>query len=405
MQSIITRAGKQGPPLIMQSPHRGASQGNQLLRIRPARRGDPPHWDARRTEGPLLVRGYKRGEESTLGIQQGSLNRLISAVALSCKALTPVMKAFLVLCALVGISLGDVGYPYVPYVPYLQNVYHTQPAYHYLRSPNFAYKVDSYAFDHGYYRHAPVTYNPYVYHGAYVQAAPAYASSQYRSEGPFGEGAFGYTTHDQTHNAVRDAYGRVSGSYSYLSPEGKPLVFDYKADEHGFRVSSNALPKAPEVPDAPALEQPKQVDYTDEVKAAREAHFKAVEEAKAKTGHRRKRSVGYVSYAAPYVTPYAYPAVPRAYYAFPYTFPHYSPLVVRSYVAKKEEEEPAKVEKDDDKDKSNDDDNSKPEESKEENDGYPANTYPLRTYKVTTIKHKPLLYRAYTPHVVTYGYH
>ncbi|XP_076269447.1 larval cuticle protein LCP-22-like [Rhynchophorus ferrugineus] len=40
------------------------------------------------------------------------------------------------------------------------------------------------------------------------------------------------------------------GSYRYTSPEGRPIVVSYVADQNGFRPISSALPTPPPVPAA-----------------------------------------------------------------------------------------------------------------------------------------------------------
>ena len=42
----------------------------------------------------------------------------------------------------------------------------------------------------------------------------------------------------------------VQGSYSYTSPEGKPITVTYIADELGFRAEGNHLPTPPPIPEA-----------------------------------------------------------------------------------------------------------------------------------------------------------
>lgn len=41
----------------------------------------------------------------------------------------------------------------------------------------------------------------------------------------------------------------VQGSYSYTSPEGKPITVTYIADELGFRAEGNHLPTPPPIPE------------------------------------------------------------------------------------------------------------------------------------------------------------
>lgn len=41
----------------------------------------------------------------------------------------------------------------------------------------------------------------------------------------------------------------MQGSYSYTSPEGKPITVTYIADELGFRAEGNHLPTPPPIPE------------------------------------------------------------------------------------------------------------------------------------------------------------
>merc|ERR1711890_123694 len=66
---------------------------------------------------------------------------------------------------------------------------------------------------------------------------------------------FSYDAGSHAQSASGDAGTAVEGKYSYTSPEGDEIVVTYIADEDGYRVVSDALPVAPEVPedDPPAL--------------------------------------------------------------------------------------------------------------------------------------------------------
>uniref|UniRef100_A0A336M9P3 CSON014053 protein n=1 Tax=Culicoides sonorensis TaxID=179676 RepID=A0A336M9P3_CULSO len=75
---------------------------------------------------------------------------------------------------------------------------------------------------------------------------------------PDGTYSFSYTTADgQAQQAngylknrgVKNIEAQVvQGSYSYTSPEGKPISVTYIADENGFRASGNHLPTPPPIP-------------------------------------------------------------------------------------------------------------------------------------------------------------
>ncbi|XP_071522770.1 uncharacterized protein [Panulirus ornatus] len=144
--------------------------------------------------------------------------------------------------------------------------------------------------------------------GQYVVAPPLLPTEykgMHHSQDELGQFAFGHTSLHQAHNAVRDFTGAVQGTYTYIDADGNEVIANYIADQDGFRVSSNALPVAPvfegEAPVAPEfkleapvfdleapvfdLEAPvfdlEQVEDTPEVAAAREEHFRLVEEHKA----------------------------------------------------------------------------------------------------------------------------
>lgn len=164
-----------------------------------------------------------------------------------------------------------------------------------------------------------------------LAVAPVATKTQYHAQDELGQASYGYAHPGQVHNAVRDAFGNVAGSYSYVDPEGKVVKTDYIADAAGFRVASNALPVAPAVPAVPAVALPvgpAPVQDTVEVAAARAAHL--AEHAAAKSRARR----GAV-FAAPALTTYAaapYAAYPySAYAAAPYAA--YAAAPYTSYAA------------------------------------------------------------------------
>merc|ERR1711970_1660077 len=57
--------------------------------------------------------------------------------------------------------------------------------------------------------------------------------------------------------------GEVTGAFAFVAPEGNEYEFKYEADSDGFKVEGDALPTQP--------------DYTDDVKAARDAFFESDE--------------------------------------------------------------------------------------------------------------------------------
>jgi len=92
--------------------------------------------------------------------------------------------------------------------------------------------------------------------------------TQYHSQDELGQAAWGHSQAGQAHAAVRDAAGGVSGTFSYISPEGIPFTTHYRADHNGYRVASNALPVAPGASIVGPVDTP-------EVQAAKVAHANA----------------------------------------------------------------------------------------------------------------------------------
>jgi len=99
-----------------------------------------------------------------------------------------------------------------------------------------------------------------------VLAGPT--KTQYHSQDELGQAAWGHSQAGQAHAAVRDAAGGVSGTFSYISPEGIPFTTHYRADHNGYRVASNALPVAPSASIVGPIDTP-------EVQAAKVAHANA----------------------------------------------------------------------------------------------------------------------------------
>merc|ERR1712027_307379 len=80
----------------------------------------------------------------------------------------------------------------------------------------------------------------------YAAAAPiaAPASSQYQAQDEFGNVAYGYQNINSAKQESGNAYGGVTGSYTYADEAGVHTV-NYVADALGFRVAGDNLPVAP----------------------------------------------------------------------------------------------------------------------------------------------------------------
>merc|ERR1719278_2539370 len=72
----------------------------------------------------------------------------------------------------------------------------------------------------------------------------------------------------------------VEGSFYWKAPEGDEVALTYTAGEAGYLAEGAALPLAPAVPEAPAVELPVMVDLTPEVAEARDAFMATFEEVK-----------------------------------------------------------------------------------------------------------------------------
>merc|ERR1712013_65856 len=118
-----------------------------------------------------------------------------------------------------------------------------------------------------------------------VAAAPAAApvagpvSSQFQAQDEFGNLAYGYQNINSAKQEQGNAYGGVTGSYTYADEAGVHTV-NYVADDFGFRVASDNLPVAPvynaALPVAPVHAAAPVVD-TPEVAEAKAAFFAAFE--------------------------------------------------------------------------------------------------------------------------------
>merc|ERR1712086_975935 len=138
------------------------------------------------------------------------------------------------------------------------------------------------------YAAAPVAVAPAAYAG-YAAAPAAYAaaaapiagpvSSQFQAQDEFGNLAYGYQNINSAKQEQGNAYGGVTGSYTYADEAGVHTV-NYVADDFGFRVAGDNLPVAPvynaALPDAPVHIAAPVVD-TPEVMEAKAAFFAAFE--------------------------------------------------------------------------------------------------------------------------------
>jgi len=147
------------------------------------------------------------------------------------------------------------------------------------------------------YAAAPVAYAGYAAAPAAYAAAPvavaaapvAYAaaaapiagpvSSQFQAQDEFGNLAYGYQNINSAKQEQGNAYGGVTGSYTYADEAGVHTV-NYVADDFGFRVAGDNLPVAPvynaALPVAPVHLAAPVVD-TPEVAEAKAAFFAAFE--------------------------------------------------------------------------------------------------------------------------------
>merc|ERR1712106_1311584 len=98
------------------------------------------------------------------------------------------------------------------------------------------------------YAAAPVAVAPAAYAG-YAAAPAAYAaapvagpvSSQFQAQDEFGNLAYGYQNINSAKQEQGNAYGGVTGSYTYADEAGVHTV-NYVADDFGFRVARDNLP-------------------------------------------------------------------------------------------------------------------------------------------------------------------
>merc|ERR1712038_984885 len=173
---------------------------------------------------------------------------------------------------------------------------------------------------------------------SYAAAAPVIApavpapavSSQFQTQDEFKNTAYGYSNINSAKHEVGNAYGGVTGSYSYVDANGVLQTTNYIADGLGFRVVASNLPVAPAAPEVAPLEAPvfnleapvytgvapAPVEDTPEVKAAK-AEFQATfDEVAART----KRSTPAATLPLAYGG-FAHPG----FYAHPGLFAHPAP--------------------------------------------------------------------------------
>merc|ERR1712153_268953 len=132
------------------------------------------------------------------------------------------------------------------------------------------------------YAAAPAAYAaaPVAYAAAPIAAPIAGpVSSQFQAQDEFGNVAYGYQNINSAKQEQGNAYGGVTGSYTYVDEAGVHTV-NYVADDLGFRVSGDNLPVAPvynaALPVAPIHIAAPVVD-TPEVADAKAAFFAAFE--------------------------------------------------------------------------------------------------------------------------------
>merc|ERR1712064_34116 len=150
-----------------------------------------------------------------------------------------------------------------------------------------------------------------------VAAAPvaAPASSQFQAQDEFGNIAYGYQNINSAKQESGNAYGGVTGSYTYADEAGVHTV-NYVADALGFRVAGDNLPVAPVHAAVAPVNTLAPVVDTPEVVEAKAAFFQAYDAAKAGIVKRSAQIALPATYAAaPAIA--AAPAVAATYAAAP----------------------------------------------------------------------------------------
>merc|ERR1712038_526654 len=148
---------------------------------------------------------------------------------------------------------------------------------------------------------APVGAATYAAAAPVVAAAPvaAPASSQFQAQDEFGNIAYGYQNINSAKQESGNAYGGVTGSYTYADEAGVHTV-NYVADALGFRVAGDNLPVAPVHAAVAPVNTLAPVVDTPEVVEAKAAFFQAYDAAKA----------GIVKRSAQIALPATYAAAP-----------------------------------------------------------------------------------------------
>ena len=91
---------------------------------------------------------------------------------------------------------------------------------------------------------------------ATVISAPLNPSSQFHAQDEFGNFQYGYSNINSQKHETGNAYGGVSGSYSYVDANGIVQTINYIADELGFRAQGTNIANAPGTSVVAPLEEP-----------------------------------------------------------------------------------------------------------------------------------------------------
>merc|ERR1712121_521821 len=178
----------------------------------------------------------------------GTVHRLASHTHNLNRAVLTKMKAFVAVVAALCAS-AKAQYPF--YAPYSAGY-----GYGYAGLP-----LAAPAYTHAAVAPAAVAPTPVA---TYAAAAPVIApavpapavSSQFQTQDEFKNTAYGYSNINSAKHEVGNAYGGVTGSYSYVDANGVLQTTNYIADGLGFRVVASNLPVAPAAPEVAPLEAP-----------------------------------------------------------------------------------------------------------------------------------------------------